>query len=90
MPRILQSIRSVEIETMGDNMFLMEFKAIADRRRALHDGPWHFFRDLMVIKEINGLENIRALTFEEISIWAQCHNLPVAFLNQPILEQIGN
>lgn len=68
----------------------MEFKSAMDRRRALWEGPWHFFRDVVIFKEINGLENLREIRFEEISIWMQCHNLPVAFMSRSILEQIGN
>lgn len=30
------------------------------------------------------------MEFDDLSIWVQCHNLPLAFLNKVRLEKIGN
>lgn len=89
MPRILQSHRLVEIERVGDNIFLLEFTSEHDRRRALKDGPWNFFKDLVLFKEIKGLQQPRAIEFTDLSIWVQCKNLPLAFMNKSTLEKNG-
>lgn len=88
IPRIIQLTRKMEIEFAGDNTFIMVFTSQMDRKRVLNEGPWIFFRDLIVIKEIQGLEGPHSILYEEISIWVQCHNIPIAFLNQSILEKI--
>lgn len=90
MPRILQANRAVKIESVGNNIFLLEFKAEQDRRRPLKDGPWNFFKDLVLFKEIKGLQQPRAIEFTDSSIWVQCHNLPLAFMNKSTLQKIGN
>lgn len=90
MPRLLQFTRKVDIESTGDNTFILDFSSQSDRRRILTEGPWSFFRDLIVIKEPEGLDEPRSMSFEEISIWVQCHNVAIAFLTKDILERIGS
>lgn len=50
MLRILQAKKQVNIEVIGENMFLLEFASDIDRRRTLMDGPWNFFKDLVISK----------------------------------------
>ncbi|XP_073016147.1 uncharacterized protein [Primulina eburnea] len=90
IPRILQARRRIETQSMGDNTFVLEFSSALDRRRALMGGPWNFFRDLVVFKELQGLQQPRSINFSEISVWVQCHNLPIAFMHRSILEKIGS
>ncbi|XP_073137930.1 uncharacterized protein [Henckelia pumila] len=81
-PRIMQLKGQVEIEFVGNNTFIIDFTSKVDRLRALREGPWSLFQDLIVIKEIQGLEGPQSVNYDEISIWAQCHNVPIAFLNK--------
>ncbi|KAK6163027.1 hypothetical protein DH2020_002868 [Rehmannia glutinosa] len=90
MPKILQTSKPVEIESVGENLFIMEFRSIVDKRRTLTEGPWNFHRNLVLFQEIQGLQNPRSVTFEKIDIWVQLHNLPIAFMNRNILEMIGS
>lgn len=93
LPRILQLRRDVEIEIVGDNIFVVTFKSTDDKLHVLKDGPWHYFDSLMVFKETTGWQNPSYLAFEEFTIWIQLHNLPIACMNQKavakIAEQVG-
>lgn len=90
MPRILQACKQIDIECAGENLFILDFKSRNDRRRALLDGPWNFFRNLVLFKELAGFQNPSEVLFEEFSVWVQCHNLPVAFMHPSILRNIGD
>lgn len=39
MPRILQEKRPIQIEVIGENLFLLNFSSLIDRRHTLLDGP---------------------------------------------------
>ncbi|XP_075489324.1 uncharacterized protein LOC142528125 [Primulina tabacum] len=89
LPRILQAERRMNIEATGDNTFVFEFYSIRDRNRALNEGPWNFSRNLLICKEPTGLNNPRSMLFEEINIWVQLHNIPLAFLQKDLLMKLG-
>lgn len=44
MPRILQAIKAIDIEMVGENLLLLNFKALSDKKRTLFEGPWNFFK----------------------------------------------
>lgn len=57
---------------------------------AISDGPWYFFKSLVIFKQIDGLQNPSDVLFDEITLWIQCHNLPVTFMHPYILRSIGD
>lgn len=89
MPKLLQAQKHIDIEIVGENLFILEFISLSDRRRALLDGPWNFFKNLVLFKEPRGFQNPTGIVFDEISMWVQCHNLPIAFMHQSIIRKIG-
>lgn len=48
MPRILQAKKNVAIVMVGENLFSLDCKSPIDKNRALTDGPWNFFKDLVI------------------------------------------
>lgn len=50
MPKIIQVSKCVEVELDGENIFLFDFKSVIDRKRALCEGPWNFFKELVIFK----------------------------------------
>lgn len=89
LPRILNAKRNVEVEVVGDNLFLAVFVSEEDRRRALLEGPWHFFQSLVLFKAPLGLQNSSEVIFDEFEVWVQCHNLPVACMHATYIRSIG-
>ncbi|XP_073014526.1 uncharacterized protein [Primulina eburnea] len=69
MPRILQTERRMVIKATAEKTFVFEFYSLRDRKRVLNEGPWNFARNLLLFKEPNGLNNPRAMLFEETNIW---------------------
>ncbi|XP_073016744.1 uncharacterized protein [Primulina eburnea] len=89
MPRILQASRKAHIEAMGDNTFVCDFVSQRDRNRALTEGPWNFFKSLVIFKEPMGWQNPNDMVFNELGIWVQFHNLPLAFMQGKLLNKVG-
>lgn len=89
LPRILQANNDIEIEIMGDNLFIVVFSSQAERRNALLNGPWHFSQSLMIFKEVAGLQKPSKVHFEDLSTWVQCHNLPISCMAPSIIREIG-
>lgn len=89
MSKILQASKHIEIEMACDNIFLLDFTSQLDRRRALFEGPWNFFKDLIIFKEPTGLQNPSEIHFVEYAIWVQLHKLPLAFMHPTILRNLG-
>ncbi|XP_073054833.1 uncharacterized protein [Primulina eburnea] len=90
MPRILQAKKPIQIEVIGENIFLFHFASLVDRRHSLFDGPWSFFKDMAIFQVPSGLQKTVDLVFDEISVWVQCHNVPLAFMQSTILRNLGS
>lgn len=89
MPKIHQASKCIEVEMVGENIIIFYFKSITDRKRALCEGPWNFFKDVVIFKEPLGSLKPSEIVFEDVSIWVQFHNLPLAFMHPEVLRNIG-
>lgn len=90
MPRILQSKKAMKIEVIGENIFILDFESMVNRRYALKEGPWNFFKDLVIFKVPNGFQQAAEIVFDELPIWVQFHNLPLAYMHATILKNVGS
>ncbi|KAL5578462.1 hypothetical protein UlMin_020161 [Ulmus minor] len=89
IPKILQLKHKVEIELIGPNIFVLEFKSMADRRRILTSGLWDLFKNPLVFIEIEEGTNVTDLKFDSIPMWIQIHNVPLACFNKGCTELFG-
>lgn len=81
MPRILEAKKQIDIEVIGENTFLLNFSSLLDRSHALLDGPWTFFKHLVIFKEPVGLQSSTDMVFDAMPVWVQCHNIPLAYMH---------
>ncbi|KAH6780166.1 hypothetical protein C2S52_011403 [Perilla frutescens var. hirtella] len=89
VPKILQLRRPVDIEIVGDNLFVIVFGGDEDRRHALKDGLWYFFNSLMAFKAPVGFQNPGDVRFDKFSVRVQLHNLPLACMTPLAVRKIG-
>ncbi|KAL5739801.1 hypothetical protein ACOSP7_028696 [Xanthoceras sorbifolium] len=87
-------IGSVEIESMGDNLFVFYFRRLEDRASVWSRGPWHFDHNLIVLEKPDGVGEISKLGFNRLEIWVQIFNIPLLCMNRGmakfLAEQIGS
>lgn len=55
----------------------------------MSEGPWNFFKDLVIFKEPSGFLKPTEITFDVYEVWIQLHNLPLAFLHHDIIHDLG-
>ncbi|KAL5806106.1 hypothetical protein ACOSQ4_028839 [Xanthoceras sorbifolium] len=75
IPRIWRTTRDFEIKSVGTNTFIFQFKCEGDRKRVLEGGPWCFYKNLLVLREIQGVGKISDLDFNFMPLWIQFYNL---------------
>lgn len=88
LPRILRSRGMTEVEIVGHNLFIISFSLDVDKTKALEEGPWHFFQDLMTLKQTKVMQTPFDVSFEDINIWVQCHNVPISCMEPNIIRRI--
>lgn len=89
LPRILRIRGSFEVEIVGHNLFTLSLDLESDRSRVLTEGPWHFFQDLMLFKKVSSMQTATNIEFDEITMWVQCHNVPLVCMDPLIIRRVG-
>ncbi|KAG6519595.1 hypothetical protein ZIOFF_023089 [Zingiber officinale] len=90
MSRLLQTLHRVEIDIVGPNIFVSNFKSATDRKRIQREGSWNFFNNLVIFKELERFVAPCNHDFDKTSFWVQCHNIPVEFMNANVMHHIGS
>ncbi|KAK1652507.1 hypothetical protein QYE76_070312 [Lolium multiflorum] len=68
------------------NLFTIQFNCLADWNKSMHQGPWLFRDQALIIEEYDGFTNPRAVKLDRIGVWAQVHSLPDNYLKVPIIK----
>lgn len=77
-------------ETNYPNLFIIKFFHKLDMQRVLDDGPWTFYQQVLLIKKLDGEEQLAELKISELYIWLQVYDLPIGFHSEFIFKSIGN
>ncbi|XP_042958166.1 uncharacterized protein LOC122293745 [Carya illinoinensis] len=80
----------VRFKDPNEQVFLIEFQSEQDLRKVLGGRTWFFDRNLLTLQEVNENESVNALQFRYEPFWVQCHNFPLAAMNETIGEKFGS
>lgn len=69
MKRVWRPNKTLSIRDISSNLFLAEFEDIRDKERVKREGPWAFDKQLVLTKEVDGLEQIENISFSEAYFW---------------------
>lgn len=83
-------IRGIDCKDLGLNHFLFTFHQPSGKKRAIHDGPWLFGKDLIVVVDFDGRKRLEDIKFDNIPIWIRVSGLPLGMMNKETGEMIGN
>ncbi|KAL5768752.1 hypothetical protein ACOSQ2_015535 [Xanthoceras sorbifolium] len=83
--RIWRTVKDFEVESVGMNLFVFQFKCPWDRKRVLDGGPWNFDKNLIVLREASGVDRVSDIDFNLIPFWVQLHNLPLACMCKEVM-----
>ena len=48
VPKLLQLVGFANVEIIGNNLFILEFSSLMDRKWILSNGPWNLFKNLLL------------------------------------------
>lgn len=77
-------------ETSVQNMFLFKFFHDLDVQRVLNDGPWTFNQQVLLLKKLEGDDQLQNIRLSDLFIWIQVYDLPIGFNSEIIHKSIGN
>lgn len=90
MKRAFGANRGLEIEAVGENIFLFHFSHKVDSERAWLGGPWSFDRQLLCLQELNPDVSSAKLCFEFCPFYVRILDLPTARFTLAMATLIGN
>ncbi|KAL5770981.1 hypothetical protein ACOSP7_015135 [Xanthoceras sorbifolium] len=79
--QIWNTLGGVEIEAIGENLFVFHFNLLEDRAMVWSRGPWHFDNCLIILEKPLGPGEISKLEFKRVEFWVQIFNVPLMCMN---------
>ena len=74
---IWKPTKGVQINEIGDELFLVEFGEGRDKRRIMEMSPWTYEKQLILLKEFVGEQVPKDIVLRQSPFWVQIHNLPL-------------
>ena len=74
---IWKPTKGVQINEIGDELFLVEFGEGRDKKRIMEMSPWTYEKQLILLKEFVGDQVPKEIVLWQSPFWVQIHNLPL-------------
>ncbi|GMP71578.1 hypothetical protein CsSME_00029926 [Camellia sinensis var. sinensis] len=87
---VWKASKGVVFKTFGDNLVLIQFGHIVDKRRVMINGPWSFDKQLVMLKEFNRALQPSEITFSTMEFWVHASNLPLINMTRDVGVLLGN
>jgi hypothetical protein len=75
---------------MGRNRFLFSFYDQASERTAVHNGPWDFNGNLIVMESFKPNKTIDEYEFKTTPIWFRAYGIPMGMMDLDTGKLIGD
>ncbi|KAH9705864.1 CCHC-type domain-containing protein [Citrus sinensis] len=82
--------KGVCIKDLSPTLFLFQFFHEIDINRVLESGPWTFDQHILLVKRLDENELPQNVPLFLVDFWIQMYNLPVGFMYEKILKNIGD
>ena len=69
--------KGVQINEIGEELFLAEFGDGRDKKRIMDMSPWTYEKQLILLKEFEGEQVPKDIQLRQSPFWVQIHNLPL-------------
>ncbi|KAJ4849503.1 hypothetical protein Tsubulata_005815 [Turnera subulata] len=81
--------KGLQISELEKNLFMFRFRNARDKGKILAGEPWHFDRQVLVLKSIEGYELPSSIELHTTPFWVQIRDLPFDYRDPDIAEVIG-
>ena len=82
--------KGICIKDLTPTLFLFQFFHEIDIQRVIDSGPWTFDQHILIAKRLGESEQPQMVPLYHTSFWIQVYNLPIGFLSEKVLQNIGN
>lgn len=82
--------KGVCIKDLSPTLFLFQFFHEVDLKRVIDSGPWTFDQHILILKRLGENEQPHRVHLFHTLFWVQVYNLPIGFLSEKVLTNIGN
>lgn len=82
--------REAQFKELGGNIFMIRFGSEGDWKHALHNGPWQFDFNVVVLKDYDGEARPSEMVFDSIEVWVRVDDLPLDKRTKAFGEALGN
>lgn len=90
IPIIWNIERSVQIKSVGENLFECFFSSFKRKRNVIKERPWNYDKALLLFKEIKGNERYSKIEFRYASFWIHFLYLPKFYLSRKWVKALCN
>lgn len=80
----------IRFHDVGFDLFLADFKSKLDKEHFIHGSPWNFDKNIMLLKEYDGKQQMSKLVLTNAPFWIRIHDLPLMGRNTYMGKEIGN
>lgn len=80
---------SVNIKALHNNVFIAQFSDKGDEDLVLKNEPWHFNKQLVVLAEPVGSEDVTKISFKRVKVWVHLCNLPLICMNRGVAKEMA-
>ena len=61
--------QEAKFKPLEDNLYTIQFSCLGDWERVMHEGPWHFRGDAVILKEYDGVTKPSNVKLDTVDIW---------------------
>ena len=69
--------KGVQISEVEEEVFLVEFGDVKDKKKVLDMCPWSYEKQLVIIQEFEGELTLKEIDLKWVPFWVQIYNLPL-------------
>lgn len=74
---------------MGENLFQFKFKTEFDMERTIHDGPWTFDNQLLLVQKWHRGMTAKNVNLDLASLWIQIWDAPFDMVSPTVAKEVG-
>ena len=82
--------KSLQLSVIKEELFLVEFEDERDKRRVLEMSPWHYEKQLVLLQEFKGEQDLKDIVLKWSPFWVQKYNLPLKSRIREMGRAIGS
>lgn len=90
MKKIWRPMKSIKFHDMSLVLILVEFGDIQDKDRVQCEGPWSLDKQLVLVKEFDGRQQVHQNYVTKAPFWIQIYDLPLMAQNEYISKLTGS